>query len=323
MTDARVTRRIDRWLDGDLSDDEERAFGDDLARDPANVAMLADRALLHGLLGELAGTPAPASPPRPRRETLTRSLLFTAAGLLVAASLGTLLVLPRAAAGPTDLVEQALAAARTAVDRRYAVRVEPADLRAGRRWASPPEATLWVRDDRFVQSTGADGQPLAWGRGPGGEVWFALSPRAVAIFAPDEIPDGLRDVCDLRTLDLTTLLETILEGHDLRRVGGDRTDTILARPRRAAGKIGAVTIEIDRESLRVTGATLERLARGRAVATVRFTLEETATVAETTYDWRSHVDADATILDRTSARGSRRDLLAEFLRLVSIQPRDS
>ena len=47
MTDARVARRIDRWLDGDLPDDEERAFGDDLARDPANVAMLADRALLH------------------------------------------------------------------------------------------------------------------------------------------------------------------------------------------------------------------------------------------------------------------------------------
>ena len=154
-------------------------------------------------------------------------------------------------------------------------------------------------------------------------MWFAVSSRAVALFAPDEIPDGLRDVCDLRTLDLATLLETILEGHDLRRVGGDRTDTILAHPRRPAGKIGAVTIEIDRESLRVTGATLERRARGRPVATVRFTLEETGAVAEATYDWRSHVDADATILDRSSARGSRRDLLAEFLRLVWREPRDS
>lgn len=221
------------------------------------------------------------------------------------------------------MVRPALDAARGGTDRRYAVRVEPAPARPRDARVRPAaaESTLWVRGDRFVQSTEVEGERLAWGRDAAGAVWFSLSPRTVAVFAADEIPEALRDVCDLRTLELATLLESLLQGFDLERGAGDgATETIVARPRSRDSRLGTVEIAIDRDTRQVLGAVLERRRRGRFVATVRFTLEETGPRDDEAYRWQAHVGSDAAVLDRDAARGARRDLLAEFLRLLARIP---
>lgn len=324
MIDERVRMLVDRWLDGDLPGEDEAALERDLRDDPEAVSVLADRALLHGLLRDRVpgAVPAPAEP----RRKVVRPVAWAALSLVTCGVLGVLLALPTADAGSADIVQKALDRWRSDVDRRYSVRVEPAFPRA---WAArprprPPLSTLWVRDTRFVQTTDVDGRSLAWGRDAGGAVWFTVSPGSVAVFGADETPDPLRDACDLRTLDQATLLETLLSDFDLRRAGGTSSeDTIVARPRDAASRIGRVRIVIDRDSLRVRSLVVERRIRGRTSATVHFALEETAPRDEAIYEWPGHVGPDAEILDRGVGRAARRGLLTEFLRLLRQEPAGS
>lgn len=318
MIDETTRQRVDRWLDGDPSVDDEVALRKVLEDHPEALSFLAHRALLHVHLSEAAHRPPPLDAGFERRRSRPRHRFWTIAAML-ACGIFLTLALPRASAGPGDLVRKALGACRTPVDRRYAVQVEPArpHLREALGRPSPPRSTLWVRDARFVQSTEVQGRRLSWGRDAGGAVWFSLSPHSVAVFDADEIPDALRDVCDLRTLDLATLLESLLADFDLERIGGDgTTDTIVARPRDGTSRFGAVEIAIERDSLRVLHVLLERRLRGRVAARVRFSLEETAAREETIYEWRGHVEPDVEVLDRGAARGARRELLAELVRVV-------
>lgn len=326
MIDDRARQRIDRWLDGDLPLSDESSLESDLRDDPESLVHLAEGALLHGLLRETAGRPGVVPAALARRRTVARSVACAALGLLVCVVVGTSFVPPSADAGLADLVQKALDRTRGDFDRRYSVRVVPV---APRLWPAlprprPPVSTLWVRDRRFVQTTEVEGRTLVWGRDGRGAVWFTVSPRSVAVFGPDETPDALRDVCDLRTLDQATLLETLLADFDLRRGGGmPSTDAIVARPRDAASRFGRVLIVIERESLRVRSLVVERRHRGRTVAMVHFTLEEIAPREEAIYEWPGQVGPDAEILDRSAGRVARRSLLTEFLRLLRQDPAES
>ena len=326
MIDDAVGQNIDRWLDGDLPVAEETALRIALENDPKSLSLLADRAVLHGLLRDVAGRPAITLAWVDRRPAVVRSAAWVALSLAVCFLFGTMLVLPRADAKSADMVRRVLDTLRTDVDRRYSVRVEPAfpRVRAARARPQPPVSTLLVRGTRFVQSTEIEGRFLAWGRDARGAVWFTVSPRSVAVFGADEIPDALGDVSDLRTLDLATMLETLRRDFELERSSGSgATDTIIGRPRDRASRFGRVEISIERESLQVQGMVIQRRHRGRLTATVRFVLEETAARDEGAYEWRGHVDADAEVLDGTAVRGARRDLLTEFLRIVRQEPADS
>ena len=324
MIDEPVRQRIDRWLDGDLPVEDEAALERDLGDLPEAASVLADRALLHGLLRGRA--PATAAAALEARRRVVRPAAWAALAIAACGMLATLLVLPTADAGSADMVQKALERWRDDVDRRYVVRVQPAwpRLRVDPPRPQPPLSTLWVRGARFVQTTEVDGHSLAWGRDARGDVWFTVSPRSVAVFAADETPDPLRDACDLRTLDHATLLETLLADYSLRRVGGDAsTDTILARPRDGASPFGRVRITIERDSLRVRSLVVERRLRGRTTATVHFTLEETAPREESIYEWPEHVGPDADVLDHGAGRAPRRRLLTEFLRLLRQEPAEA
>lgn len=325
MTDAAIRQRIDRWLDGDLPVDDEAALRKAFEDDPEALRFLADRALLHAQLREAVDRLLPLDAGLGRRRFSRRHAIGTAAAILACGIFATL-ALPRAAASPGDVVRRALDASRTTLDRRYTLRIEPVHPhpREVREALAPPESTLWVRDSRFVQSTEIEGRSLSWGRDGRGAVWFSLSPRSVVVFEADEIPDALRDVCDLRTLDLPTLLASLLEDFDLERVGGTgTTDTIVARPRGRISRFGTVEIAIERDSLRVLSVVLDRPVRGRTVARVRFTLEETASREGAIYEWRGHVESDAEVRDRAAVRGARRDLLTEFLKVMRREPDES
>lgn len=324
-----VRLKIDQWLDGDLPDADETALNQALENDQDSLAHLVDRAMLHGLLRETAGRAVAVVDPVATRRRFSRPVAWITAAAVACAMLGGLISLPQATASPIAVVKKALEACRTLLDRRYAVRIEPA--RPGLRHLNGRdmplrESTLWARDARFAQSAEISGRNLVWGRDAGGAVWFAVSRRAVAVFEADEIPDALRELCDLRTLDLETLLASLLADFDLertRRTG--TTDTILAQPRAgtAPARLGPVEIEIDRQSWLVRSVVLERRHREWAVAITRFTLEETASREDGRYEWRTYVDPDAEVRDRGSALGGRRELLGEFLRLLRRLPAES
>ena len=322
-----IRLKIDRWLDGDLPDEDEASLQRALEDDPESLAHFADRALLQGLLREAADRAVMVggrAEPRRRWPVTWIAATVVACGVLAGA-----VPIPQATASPVAVVTKALEACRTVLDRRYVVRLEPtqAALQGSRGHSlQPRESTLWARDARFVQTLEVADKRLVWGRDARGAVWFAGSRQAVAVFEADEIPDTLRELCDLRTLDIETLLGSLLADFDLERTGRTTsTDTILARPKAGAApaRFGPVQLEIDRQSMLVRSVVLERRHRDRAVAITRFTLAETASGREGQYEWRSHVDPDIEVRDRGSARGARRELLTEFLKILRRPPADA
>lgn len=326
MIDDDVKRAIDAWVDGDPSADDEQTLGRALEADPAAVGLLADRARLHALLRDAGGWHEPRQAPVVPRRAFGRKLAWGGAALVAGGAGLWLLLPPSADAGAVDAVQRALAASRPAEDRRYSVSVGPARqwrFAAARR-SAVPASTLWVRGSRFVQIALVAGRPVAWGRDATGAVWFAPSRDTAALFDATEVPEALAEVCDLRSLDLATLLETLLAEFDLQRFdGGDGHDLIRATPR--AGVVtayGRVEIEIEQESLVVRRAAVERSAGWRRGIVVTFTLEEIGVQDDGVYELAAHVDAGATVLGRESAPGARGELLREHLQALR-QPEGS
>jgi hypothetical protein len=230
-----------------------------------------------------------------------------------------MLLLPNVVASPAELVQKTLAEYRTAIDRCYAIKVETEGRPLRKRLpgrAVPADSKLWVRGNSFVQFFDSSGDQLVWGRDAQGAVWFTLSGKSAAIFEANEIPEVLQDVCDLRTLDVTTLLESLLRDYDLKYT--DREDsnrTILASPRSdvSNSKYGTVEIEIDTRSGLIRRVSLERLRAKRVLAVISFSLEEIQNREDSFYEVRTHLQPNAGVLERGTGFGRRSDLLREFL----------
>lgn len=329
-----LRQQIDQWLDGDLPSEEECHLQQSLESMPEALEFLADRALLHQMLAKsIAFDLAPsgsivdhslinASSDHSRRHRyrwFMQPWAWASSALLVGLMLISLILMPKVVASPAELVQKTLLEHQSAIDRCYTAKVElEGRLRRNvfSRRAVPWESTLWVRDDRFVQIYDSEGDTMVWGRNAQGAVWFTISGRAAAIFEADEIPDLLQEVCDLRTLQLPTLLESLLHDYDLQYMSRENGDkAILARPSSQTGnaKFGTVEIEIDPQSLLVRRVTLERINDHRPVALVSFSLERLQPRDDSLYELEGHLQAGALTLDRRAAFGKRSALLREFL----------
>jgi hypothetical protein len=229
-------------------------------------------------------------------------------------------------ASAAELVRRALAEYQSTTDRRYTVQVETdAPLRRNtfRRRAIPAASTLWVRENMFVQLYDSQEEKLAWGRDAQGSVWFAIAGRSAAVFQAGEIPEPLQEVCDLRSLQLPTLLESLLKDFELEFSNqADGIATIVARPHSkiSNSKYGVIEIEMDRNALLVRHVTMERLNDKRPVAMVRFSLEEIEPQEESLYELASHLQPGAEVFDRGTRRGKRSELLREFFQKLRTAP---
>jgi hypothetical protein len=244
--------------------------------------------------------------------------LAAAAAVLLALTGGLYFGLTPASA-ETILAAARAEAARPA-DRCYRVEVTPAPgglLEHLPAPLSPPAAKLWTRGDRFVTEWHAAGRAGAWGRDGQGRVWVTASPREGLRFDADELPEPLAVACDLRGLQLETLLLDVLVDCEPRREP-PVADTPLGavrlraepRPGRRLG-LRSVVIEVDRDTNEVRRLTLERAWRDRPLATVTFTRVEAGARADADYDLEGHLDAGADVFgrDRPAAR------LVAFVRL--------
>lgn len=334
MIPESLKQQIDRWLDGDLPVENELELQQAFESIPEALEFLGDRALLHEMLaksvaidntirGAKLGTTTIADSFKPTSGYFTRWLThpwaWLSSAIVVCVILISMIFLPSSVASPTELVQKTLAGYRPAIDRCYTVKVEagggPRRKGISRR-SVPSDSTLWIRGESFIQSYHGAGAQLVWGRNAQGAVWFTIAGRSAALFAANEIPEVLQEVCDLRILQLPTLLESLLHDYDLEYVSrGHGSDTILAHPRPAAdnAKYGTVEIDIEPQSLLVRRVTLERLNNKRVVAVVSFSLEEMRQREDSLYELHAHLQADAQVFDRGARLGKRSDLLREFL----------
>jgi len=234
-------------------------------------------------------------------------------------ALSWLVFIPSGAeANPTRIVEQTLETYRRPRDRRYEVSVEfePGVRRRGFPPGNGTGSTLWVRGSQFVQTFATAGGALIWGRDGGGAVWFIPGGETAALFEPEEIPEAIQELCDLRSLELDTLLRSLLRDYELQLVSRSATvDRIEAWPRAAAPptRHGVVELEIDSQSQLVRRVTLERVHQQRSVAWVTFELQQSTDHPDSFYDCSTHLVAGGQVLDRGSRRRARSELLREFL----------
>ncbi len=230
-----------------------------------------------------------------------------------------LLLLPQAGANAATVLQQALKAHSTLLDRCYRV-----EVRGERDGDSPPrqQSRLWTRGNRFWNEMQTDGKTVAWGRDEAGGVWFALSPKVGARLAVDEVPEQLQTACDLRSVQMETLLREILAGFELRResVSADRY-LIHAQPKpgTANRKYSAVLLEVDSRTHVVQRIELQRAYQARTVATVTFALIESGLQNDASYTLEGHLDADGMAYARATRRGERGQVIAEFLKLVRVR----
>lgn len=334
MISDTLRQQIDQWLDGDLPVADQARLKESLEQTPEALEFLSDRALLHTMLNRsttLNSSPLQLAPEysevdhssknplSQHNRWLAQPWIWAASATVACLLLVSMLLLPDVVASPAELVQRTLIEYRTAIDRCYSVKVET-EGRPLRRGLSPravpADSKLWVRGSSFVQIFNSSENPLVWGRNPQGAVWFTLSGKSAAIFEANAIPDVLQDVCDLRTLDVTTLLESLLRDYDLRYT--DREDsnhTILAspRPELSNSKYGTVEIEIDTRSGLIRRVSLERLRAKRVLAVISFSLEEIQNREDSFYEVRTHLQPNADVLERGTGFGRRSDLLREFL----------
>lgn len=326
--------QIDQWLDDDLPLEDEMLLKEWFETTPEAIEFLGERALLQTMLAkttafdlpslhaELKITPTglvPEMPQRPSASWFATPWMWVPPATIVCLLLISFFLLPDVVASPADLVRQTLAEYRSAIDRCYIVKIE-AEGRLRRHQfkgrLGPADSKLWVRGNSFVQIFESSEETLIWGRDPRGSVWFTIARKSAAVFEANKVPDALQELCELRTLDETTLLESLLRDYDLQYTERQsQIQTIQAKPREPtnSSKYGDLEIDIDKQSRLVHRVSLERLVDKRPVAVVSFTLNEIQERDESYYIVRSHLQDDAKVLEQESRFGDRVELLREFL----------
>jgi hypothetical protein len=334
MISDTIRQQIDQWLDGELLEGECARLKEAIEQKPETLEFLSDRALLHTILSKavafdsltLHAAPEDSEVDHSSKKPLlqpdrllAQPWIWASSATVACLLLISMLLLPNVVASPAELVQKTLAEYRAEIDRCYAVKVEtdgrPLRKRLPGR-AIPADSKLWVRGNSFVQFFDSSGDPMVWGRDAQGAVWFTLSSKAAAIFEANEIPDILEDACDLRILDVTTLLESLLRDYELKYTDQeDSNHTILASPRSEVSnsKYGTVEIKIDSRSGLIRRVSLERLWAKRVLAVISFSLEEIQSREDSFYEVRTHLQPNADVLERGIGFGKRSDLLREFL----------
>jgi hypothetical protein len=229
-------------------------------------------------------------------------------------------------ASAETLVREARQAHALPLDRCYLVQIvpDPEGLLARHPWLSQArENRLWTRGDRFwVESTNPE-RRWAWGRDDQRGVWLAPGRSRGARFERDEVPERLNAVCDVCGMRVETLLDEVLAGFQLTRerpdsaAGPAATYRVRAEPKPGGGSpfLRSAVLEVDAETRVLRRLVLERTRRGQPLATVTFTLVETGTQSDLSYQLEGHLDPDAPVYSTTNTPPRRALLLRAFLGL--------
>ena len=232
----------------------------------------------------------------------------TAAAVMIAFVLGRME--NQAHASASALVEAAISTHGEAIERGYVVTVEhsgqdPLELEP------PLDVRLWTQGHRFWVEVDHGERRWAWGRTADGAVWTTLGPRRAVEIEPSELGRPLQYMADLYSLELESLLKTILRHCQLERTSSTTTTHIInARSQaRRVRWIREAVIEVDKETKAVRRLVLHRQLPKHAPSTFTCTLVESRTPDESKYGPRGHLQRSFQVFTRDSQREQRRAAL--------------
>jgi hypothetical protein len=227
-----------------------------------------------------------ARQPRPWLAWMMRGAAVAAVLLI-----GVLLVMGGPAqATPAQLVERARVAHDAPISREYTLAADLPDSFV-KRWPTfrnHRETTLWTRGDCFRVEPGLAGG--VWGQDEKGNVWVAPSPKAGAIFRPNEIPSAFRDVLNVRSARLPALLGEVLKNCDLERAPDPRPGTIRLQAS-GKGRLRRATIDIGPGDVVQRLVLVLRLLSGEEF-TLTLTLQQEAEKPASFYELAGNLGPD-------------------------------
>lgn len=236
----------------------------------------------------------------PRVPSASRWRPVLAASLVAAGLVVSLMVLshPTVQAEPLRLVEAALQASDSEVDRCYLLQVEPISSRGEPLGPPLRESHLWTRGDRYrIDLLAGEGSV---GQDENRRIWVAPTRREGAYFEKDETPEKLALISDLRTLRLDLLLRELTRGFHLRWEGAPGADAhrvrrILATPRRELNWHGiqSVLLEVEPDSKNVRRLVVHRLRTTRGHVRISLTHQTSETRPDSFYHLASALNPDA------------------------------
>ena len=232
----------------------------------------------------------------------------TAAAVTIAFVLGRME--NQAHASATALVEAAISTHGEAIERGYVVTVEhpgqdDSELKP------PRDVRLWTQGHRFWVEVDRGERRWAWGRTTDGAVWTTLGPQRAVEIGPSELGRPLQHMVDLYSLELESLLQTILRRCRLERTSSTSTTYVIsarARARRVRW-IREAVIEVDKETKAVRRLVLHRQLPKRGPSTLTCTLVDSRTPDESKYGPRGHLQRPFQVFTRDSQREQRRAAL--------------
>ena len=217
-------------------------------------------------------------------------------------------------ADATQIVQAAVHAHAEAVERVYLVNVERHDSSAVPS-TLPNDVRVATLGNRFWVEIRSLRGHLYFGCGEDGEIWVALGQWRGMRIEPDEVGPMLQDIADLYSLNLESLLQGVLEGHELERpVMEGTTRVIKATPKSSnRGWVRGVTIEVDQETKAVRRLVVQRRALRGGSATVTFTLVDARLPDELQYRLEGHVTEPDQVMTHESRPDRRRMLLENWI----------
>lgn len=274
------------------------------ARLDADAQDVDAEALLARVRARLAeNSPTPAAPARPARRRRWGLLVPVAAAASVMAAFFLMRPGEDIQASPARMIEEAKKTHSQGLDRCYRVRFDLAPEISKRYPFLAPsnEETLWTRGDQFWVAPSFTGRG-AWGRDARDRVWVVPVPRVGVVFEPAELPPALDEVLKVRSLQLPTLLDDVLNNCDLEFLPAEPDTPPNVRRIRAtpkadapAGTLKRAVIEVEQQAHVVRRLVLERVVAGADLVTVTFTLTETRTLDAGVYEVSAHVADDAAL----------------------------
>ncbi|MBM4048830.1 MAG: hypothetical protein FJ279_27325 [Planctomycetes bacterium] len=192
--------------------------------------------------------------------------------------------------------------------------------------SSPPRVDrLWTRGAQFYWESSNFKYNWAWGRDEQGAVWLTHGKRQGIKLQQDELPPWLATLCEILSLQMETLLDSVLHGHKLTVKDSDAPGAVLIH---AAGQAGSprpwlkeATLEIDRDTRAVRRATVTRRLRNGEVAVTSYTLVSIEAQPGDRYQLEGHLESPFEVFTRDHKPERRQAILSKLFGPKALTPR--
>jgi hypothetical protein len=249
--------------------------------------------------------------------------LGIAASVMLAVGVAWYVIAASAPPNAYALVTAARSALARRADRCY--RVESDVPKSWRRSNSllrvDGETLLWTRGDRFRLVVDEGAEEFIWGQDEKGRVWLIRDSERGLVFEQNEVPPMLAAARSFLRVDSGRLMNQLLKNFDLQieSLGGERPKANVAvirataKPGNEKGKMlcNAARLEININNKVIQKMELSNTAKGVIQGTFTFTLVETGTQPDATYQIDGNLPSGANVFGREQA-DTRGKLLREL-----------